>query len=256
MSQNFVKNFSRMVLKFSGYNPMEKSEMIENVVVRGKKKKYYRFRGTRFYGGIATADCVGCNLTCYFCWSDKPRKKPEEVGSFYSPKEVSEKIKRIAEKNDYYQARISGNEPTIGQNHLIKVLSLLESTDLHFILETNGILIGAEPSYAKDLSKFRDLRVRVSLKGINEEQFHKLTGAEPKYFNLQLKSLENLLNEGCLCHAAVMGEFAGSSEIVTLKERLREIDYSLPKSLEIEKLKLYPHVKKRLEKIGILQNNT
>jgi uncharacterized Fe-S cluster-containing radical SAM superfamily protein len=32
------------------------------VICKGNKRKYYRFRAGRFYGGIATADCMGCNM--------------------------------------------------------------------------------------------------------------------------------------------------------------------------------------------------
>src|SRR3990172_750148 len=49
------------------------------------------------------------------------------------------------------RVRISGNEPTIGWEHLIDVLARIPK-DLLFILETNGILLGADPDYAEDLS--------------------------------------------------------------------------------------------------------
>ena len=49
------------------YNPLELSKKIEKIVVQNNLKKYYRFRPTGFYGGIATADTVGCNLRFKFC---------------------------------------------------------------------------------------------------------------------------------------------------------------------------------------------
>ena len=51
----------------------------------------------------------------------------------------------------YNQLRISGNEPTIARDHLIRVLELIPK-NLLFILETNGILIGADETYAQDLA--------------------------------------------------------------------------------------------------------
>jgi uncharacterized Fe-S cluster-containing radical SAM superfamily protein len=39
------------------------------IVSRGRLRKYYRFRWAGYYGGIATADCVGCCLRCLSCWS-------------------------------------------------------------------------------------------------------------------------------------------------------------------------------------------
>ncbi len=49
-----------------------------------------------------------------------------EAGSFYSPTEVAGKLVDIARENDYDQARISGNEPTIGRSHLLSVLMSLK----------------------------------------------------------------------------------------------------------------------------------
>lgn len=236
----------------SGYDPLELSERIEDIVVQGRERKYYRFRGAKFYGGIATADCVGCNLSCYFCWSDKPRKKPREVGNFYTPNEVAEKLVSIAEENGFNQVRISGNEPTLGRKHLLSVLNRVENSGLNFILETNGVLIGADPSYARDLAKFGNLHVRVSLKGCDPDQFFELTGGDPDWFDLQLQSLRNLMGTGCRCHASVMGEFASQGQLTRLKENLREINHGLSRFLELEELKLYPHVKRRLKEKDLL----
>jgi len=60
--------------------------------------------------------------------------------------------------------RISGNELTICRTHLLQGLNLIPS-DPHFILETNGILIEADPSYATDLARLPNLHVPVSLTG-------------------------------------------------------------------------------------------
>jgi uncharacterized Fe-S cluster-containing radical SAM superfamily protein len=53
------------------FNPFELGERVSEKVCRGNERMYYRFRGGRFYGGVATADAVGCNLRCVFCWSWK-----------------------------------------------------------------------------------------------------------------------------------------------------------------------------------------
>ena len=52
-------------------DPITLSKKMENLVSRENAKKYYRFRKTRFYGGCATADCLGCNLRCVYCWAQK-----------------------------------------------------------------------------------------------------------------------------------------------------------------------------------------
>lgn len=58
------------------FNPLEMAELTRNIVCKNNQRKYYRFRSSRFYGGIATADC-GCCLRCVFCWSWNIAANPE-----------------------------------------------------------------------------------------------------------------------------------------------------------------------------------
>lgn len=111
------------------YDPVELAKRVEKIVAQGEKRKYYRLRPARFYGGIATADCVGCCLRCAFCWSKAPLRYPERIGRFYSPREVFDKLDSIATRHGYSQLRVSGNEPTIGRQHLLSLLDLVELTD-------------------------------------------------------------------------------------------------------------------------------
>jgi len=97
------------------YNPIALSKQIEKLVARGTEKKYYRFRPTRFYGGIATADTVGCNLRCSFCWSARSVWNARNTGSFYSSDQIAAQLQDIAHQRGYHQVRISGGEPTIGK---------------------------------------------------------------------------------------------------------------------------------------------
>lgn len=237
------------------YDPLKITEAVRKVVVRDEERfqfrKYYRFRGGRWYGGIATADSVGCNLRCKFCWSWKPRDNMGKYGHFYSPKEVCMKLINIASRRGYRQLRVSGGEPTIGRRHLIQLLELLEKTSYIFILETNGILLGAFRDYAKEISRFKNVHVRVSLKGCTSEEFSKLTGANPKAFQLQLKALKNLLDFGVSTHPAVMLSFSSKESLERLTEELRRIDEELVEKLEPEYVFLYPHVVKLMRKHGL-----
>jgi len=101
------------------YDPIELSKKTEKIVVENNLKKYYRFRPTGFYGGIATADTVGCNLRCKFCWSSNSVWNARSAGEFNTSEEVADKLQSIADKKGYHQLRISGGEPTIGKQHLI-----------------------------------------------------------------------------------------------------------------------------------------
>ena len=70
-------------------DPIELSIQVRNQVSKNDKRKYYRFRKTRFYGGCATADCLGCNLRCAYCWGQKKVWNPNKYGEFYYPMDVS-----------------------------------------------------------------------------------------------------------------------------------------------------------------------
>ncbi len=228
------------------YNPIELSKKTENIVIKGDMKKYYRFRPTRFYGGIATADTVGCNLRCKFCWSSNSVWNAKNAGRFYSPELVSENLNNIARKKGYHQVRISGGEPTIGRNHLVKLLMNISSEFL-FILETNGILLGHEKKYVEELSKFKNLHVRVCLKGCNSEEFSWLTGAEFG-FDYQIKALEYLKEENMRFNIALVSVKDGKKELFN-----RLTDMGLGKiMIEEEEIKLYPQVRNRLEKERII----
>ncbi|MEO0226390.1 MAG: molybdenum cofactor biosynthesis protein MoaA, partial [candidate division WOR-3 bacterium] len=80
------------------YSPIELAISIEKIIIRNKtERKYYRIgRPGLWYGGIATCDCCGCNLKCYFCWSNKPRDFPESTGAFYTPEMIAESLIRTA----------------------------------------------------------------------------------------------------------------------------------------------------------------
>lgn len=228
------------------YDPVTRAEEAAGIVCRNDLRRYYRFRPARFYGGIATADCVGCCLRCLFCWSWHQVVAPGRYGNFYTSREVAGRLLSIIRKKGYHQVRISGNEPTLSRGHLIEVLELIPKNIL-FILETNGILIGHDGTYAEDLARYGNVHVRISLKGCNEEEFCTLTGAEPKGFDLQLQALENLHRAGVRAHPAAMVSFSTPESIRTLRLRLREISRSYS-DIEIEELILYSDVEDRLNK--------
>jgi len=240
-------------MKQTGYDPLKRATEVADLVCSGESRKYYRFRAARFYGGISTADCVGCCLRCKFCWSWHEVSQPERYGRFYTPGQVAEKLTKTAQKKNFSRVRISGNEPTICREHFFKVLELIPG-DLRFILETNGILIGYDESYAKELSRYHNLYVRVSLKGCNEKQFGKLTGSHPKGFQFQLQALENLCRAGVKAHPAVMISFSNMKQINLLRKRLRGIRREF-ENFEVEELVLYGDVEKRLDTCGITYNS-
>ncbi len=231
------------------YDPLALAVDTEKLVIRGDARKYYRFRAARFYGGIATADCVGCCLRCAFCWAWDKAAHPSGAGNLYDPGQVAHKITAIARKHTFHQARLSGNEPTIARSHLVSLLQRMPQ-DITFILETNGILLGHDRGYAQDLASFPHLHVRVSLKGCTEDEFSQLTGAEPKAFDLQLKALDHLLEAGVKCHPAAVVSFSNHRSVESLRERLHKINPEFS-DFEVEEVFLNPAIEKRLSQRGL-----
>lgn len=242
----------------SFYDPIRLTEEVNKAVTRGigenQERKYYRFRGGKWYGGIATADCVGCNLRCRFCWSWRVRDNAPSIGDWKNPLQVANALVHIARERGYRYVRISGGEPTLSFDHLIYVAKHIERLEprLRFILETNGILLGYNRDLACELARLQNIHVRVSIKGCTPDDFSKLTGAYPWGFELQIKSLENLSYCDVRSHPSVMMSFSEEEDCNRLRERLGRINESFYDEFEEEYVFLYPHVKKLMDRYKLV----
>ncbi|KPK71707.1 molybdenum cofactor biosynthesis protein MoaA [candidate division WOR_3 bacterium SM23_60] len=232
------------------FDPVAKAQQIRAYVEKDTLRKYYRVpRPGRWYGGIATADCCGCNLRCVFCWSNKPRDNPERIGQFYSPEQIFDKITACATRHGYRLLRLSGNEPTLCQPHLLQLLDLVERTNYLFILETNGTLLDAD--YVAALTQFKNVHVRVSLKGTSAEEHALLTGANEDSFENIIDAIALLTKHRVRFNVAAMLSFSPDKNIMLLKERLRTIAPRVENDFEEEYVFLYPHVARRLKRAGL-----
>ena len=235
--------------KPDGFDPILLAEKEEKIVTRGNKRKYARLaRPLRFYGGIISATEVGCNLRCKFCFSDKPVRRPHSTGRFYTPQQVFNALKKKADQYESKLISASASEGTIGRQHLFEILEMVDKTDLVYILETNGMTLGHDPDFSRELSRFRNLHVRVSIKGTNKEEYLMLTGASSESYDLPYKALEYLMNAGVSCNVCLMVSFSSTKDIKKAEQRLTEIRPGLLKSLEKEHITLFPKVLKRLKK--------
>jgi len=251
---------------FEPFDPLELARRTEAMVTRlggrGLERKYTDFYSAPVYGGAATGYAVGCCLRCIYCWSGWSRDFPERYGRFYTPGEVARRLLEAAEEGikrwrgfgraKVRRLRISGCEPTIGKEHLIEVLENLRGSGYLFILETNGILLGADRGYVKQLGKFKDmLYVRVSFKAASPDGFTSRTGALGEYYELPFRALEYLLNEGIFARAAAMTDptVMPDEERRELIGRLHRIDpgANYPETLEEERIDLYETSKARLK---------
>ena len=236
----------------SGYDPIALSAATEKVVVDGNKRKYVQLgRPLRFYGGTTSATEVGCNLRCKFCFSDKPVWKPKKTGKFYTPEQVFEGLTRSARKHGHKLISASASEGTIGREHLFELLDLVEGSDFIYILETNGMMLGHDKELAERLAKYKKLHVRLSIKGTHAEEYHRLTGATAESYELPFIGLQNLMDAGVSCNACVMISFSSDEDIQKVRQKLCNIRPGLLKSLELERITLFPKVAQRLNTEGL-----
>ena len=157
--------------KSKGYDPIKLTEAMEKVVVDGNRRKYVRLaRPLRFYGGTTSAVEVGCNLRCKFCFSDKPVFRPQSTGKFYTPQEVFNALSKSARKHSHKLISASASEGTLGREHLFELLRLVDQSEFVYILETNGMTLGNDASFAQQLTAFKNLHVRVSIKGTSQQE--------------------------------------------------------------------------------------
>ena len=240
---------------FTPFDPLELARRTEEIVCRGDRRKYTRFYCTGVYGGIATGYTCGCCLRCIFCWVDWSRDFPETRGAFKSPAEAFHELNRVARKARVDQLRISGAEPTLGKAHLLGLLERVERSPFRlFILETNGILIGADPHYAREIARFEKVHTRVSLKAGTPGSFTRRTGATPESFELPFTAIENLLEAGASFHVASMTadrRIVTKEERQTLVARLAAIHPALVRNLEEEVIDAYHTTLERLRHAGV-----
>lgn len=238
-----------------GYDPVLLAAATEKVVVAGNRRKYAQLaRPLRFYGGTSSATEVGCNLRCVFCFSDRPVRKPGSTGRFYTPRQVFDALDASAKKHGHKLISASASEGTLGRQHLFELLELVDQSAYVYVLETNGITIGHDPTFATELAKYRNLHVRVSIKGTNADEYARLTGANAESYELPYRALKLLIDAGVSCNVCLMVSFSDNQGIEAAERRLYAIHPGLLKSLERESITLFPKVAKRLRDAGIVPN--
>ena len=246
----------RLYERIRGFDVLRVSEILEKKVAEGEKRKYFRFRFSRFYGGSAVGDVVGCNLRCAFCWTGKPRDDVS-LGFWVTASQAAKKLARLAGRSRL--ARLSAGEPTLGWRHLVAVLDSIAEhyPRLGFILETNGVLIGAKPSYARLLAEHpaRPL-VRVSIKACSSIWFRVLTGAREDALELQIRAIESLYESNAVFRIAVFAAFGSKKCWANLLNIIAErTGPDALRDIEVEPLVLYPTAKRRLKLLGLKPTN-
>ena len=227
------------------FDPMERAKETEALVMKDGKRKYYRFRASRHYGGIVTADAVGCPFLCAYCWNYGRNESPARFGEFCSSGDVVEKLTSVARRKTISLFRVSGAEPVLGTasfDHLLKVV-----TAGRFIIETNGLVLGARPDLAERLGGL-NVAVRISIKGWDGPSFERISGARREFFRYPLIALKTLTGAGVDAWTAVMGDLFGTEGTKRLAARMDEM--GIRTRIETEYLERYPYVVLNLRQRG------
>ncbi|MFX0069062.1 MAG: radical SAM protein [Promethearchaeota archaeon] len=266
-----MKEYPRLFTSDSEpFDPLELAKETEKIVTRygpeGLERKYTGIYCAPVYGGIATGYASGCCLRCIYCWGNWSRDFPEKFGKFYSPIEVAQGLFNEAKEGitargwerfkhlKINKLRLSGCEPTIGKEHLLSVLeNVMDSKYPLFILETNGILFGADENYVNQLKPFAEkLYVRVSFKAATSKGFTQRTGAIGDFYELPFKAFKHLLDSGIDARAAAMTDpnVMPPEEKEILIDKLSKIDPRIaenPLALEEEVIDVYSTTTERLK---------
>lgn len=226
------------------FDPLERSAQAESVVMRGLKRVYHRFRPAPYYGGIATADAVGCSFLCAYCWNYNRNLYPQRFQDFYSPQQVASKLLHIARRKSFRLFRITGAEPILEEKsfqHLLGVLNAIFQVkpDAVFILETNGFFLGHRVELVDQLPR-KNLNIRVCLKGTNDHSFELITGAKKEFFQYPFLALRKLEEVGIRAWPALMRDLFSLEEMAHLEKFLD--CYGIKAELELESLEAYPFV--------------
>ena len=237
------------------FDSLQLAEETKKIICRSDYRKYTKFIFARMYGGIVTGYTCGCCLRCIFCWVHWCRDFPEKYSRFYSPEEQFRQLNRVRRKSQVLHLRVSGAEPTIGKAHLLGLLEKVENSPFRLlILETNGIFLGADPDYAKQIACFKKVHTRLSIKAGTPKAFTKKTGAVSESFELPFKEFVNLIRAGISFHVAAMSadsRIVDEQERHSLVDRLTSIDPSLIDTIEEEVVSPYHNTLERLRHAGL-----
>jgi uncharacterized Fe-S cluster-containing radical SAM superfamily protein len=95
----------------------------------------------------------------------------------------------------------------LGRASALHLAEIIRRVEAPFIVETNGIMLGADPSLIEILEPLPLIHVRLCIKAHHGLDFEKITGAKVEGFAYQLKAAEALKKARISHTIAVMHPF-------------------------------------------------
>lgn len=235
------------------FDPVARSAAAEDVCMRRDARRYHRFRAARYYGGIVTADAVGCSFLCGFCWNYDRNLDPARHGRFFTPEQVVRRLIGLATRSGYRLFRVTGSEPILGERSLTHLRAVYGGImrmmpEASFVLETNGLMLGWDERLVDRIPR-PHVAIRVALKGVDEASFQRISGARAEFFQYPLRAILALEQRGFQVWPAVMEDLHTREDLQALRRRLSAD--GVRSRLEIETLERYPAVMGRLRQRGL-----
>jgi 7,8-dihydro-6-hydroxymethylpterin dimethyltransferase len=138
--------------------------------------------------------CIGlieitnkCDINCPICYANSGK-------DYFLDLKTIDKMMDLFQESEHNSAeilQISGGEPTIHPD-ILDIIKLAKNKNFkRVMLNTNGIRIGKDENFVKELSKFNDgFEIYLQFDGFKKETYDYLRGGD--LINIKLKAIENL----------------------------------------------------------------
>ena len=232
---------------------------LELTVNNGGSRLCHKYRISKYYGGVATVDVVGCYLDCAYCWVPEFKRINDDIQKnlhsfdLLSPVETAKILIELATKNKLKTVRLSGGEPTLNKDHLLGTIEIVTRNGLNFVLETNGI--NSDEGFVEALAKYQmNTYVYYSIKGVSANHFKLLTNKSEDLWNIQLNNICLYAKYGFRVGINTMMNYITEHDFISFLNKLEQLNPYLPMCIDTKETSTFPHVFKRLKERNIISN--
>lgn len=192
-------------------------------MLTGYQKLTDQYRANKVYPASGFSAPIGiqfevtyrCNLKCIQCYNQSGKERPDELTA-----EEWFSVAEQAGKMGVIEAVISGGEPFIRKHDTLKMMEILDSYGVYFILITNGWFVDKE--LVKQLKKFKYNWVQVSIDGARPEIHDSIRGVKGSW-EKAIQATHLFLEAGLpttIAHVLMRSNFDTLDEMIDLAATL------------------------------------
>ena len=236
------------------FDAFERAAVVSQEVEDSGRRRVLRVAAAGACDDAPTIHLPGCNLACVHCWAGPDREAPDAWGAFRTWPALRRELSRYRSHNrldaNPEHIRLSGGEPILSGAFFDLLEALLVLPGKVFV-ETNGIMLGKNPDWIRNLDACRDrVFFKISLKAGTPERFEQITGATRTAFEASWSCVRELWQAQVpfdLNALSLAEELFDRKERETLLDRLASIAPELPARLTQERLTAYPDTIRRMK---------